>query len=177
VDVKLLGIYLRDHLAGSRAGLELARRAEQENRGNPVGEYLATFRKELEEDRAVVERVMRELGVSFASFKDRAAWVMERVSRLKLNGRLVSYSPLSRVMELEGLCIGTQGRLCLLRALERLARMERRLADIDFAALISRAEMQLRNLDRLRLLAADTAFSNAPLPSGLPAPAGGGARL
>jgi hypothetical protein len=177
MDVKLLGIYLRDHLAGSRAGMELARRAEQENRGNPVGDYLATFWVELEQDRAVVERVMRELGVPHPSFKDRAAWIMERVGRLKLNGRLASYSPLSRVMELEGLCIGTQGRLCLLRALERLARMERRLAGIDFAALIARAEAQLKTLDRLRLLAADTAFSNAPLPSGLHTPVGQGAGL
>ncbi len=177
MDVKLLGIYLKDHLAGSRAGLELARRAEQENRGNPVGDYLSTFRKELEEDRAVLERVMRELGVSHPSFKERAGWLLERVGRLKLNGRLVSYSPLSRVMELEGLCIGTQGRLCLLRALERLARMERRLERIDFAALVARAEAQLKMLDRLRLLAADTAFSNAPLPSGTLATAGHGASL
>lgn len=177
MDVKLLGIYLKDHLAGSRAGLELARRAEDENRGNPVGDYLATFRVELEQDRAVVERVMRELGVPYASFKDRAAWVMERVSRLKLNGRLASYSPLSRVMELEGLCIGTQGRLCLLRALERLSRTERRLAGIDFAALIARAEAQLKMLDRLRLMSTDTAFSNAPLPSGLNMPVGQGAGL
>jgi hypothetical protein len=172
VDAKLLGIYLRDHLAASRAGIELARRAEQENRGNPVGDYLATFRAELEQDRAVVERVMRELGVPHASIKDRAAWVMERVGRLKLNGRLGSYSPLSRVMELEGLCIGIQGRLCLLRTLDRLARMEHRLSGIGFAALIARAEAQRKMLDRLRLLAADAAFSNAPLPSGRLAPMG-----
>lgn len=174
MDLKLLGIYLRDHLAGSRTGLELARRAEHENRGNPVGDYLATFRVELEQDRAVLERVMRELGVSHAPLKDRAAWVLERVGRLKFNGRLVSYSPLSRVMELEGLCIGTQGRLCLLRALERMARLERRLSGIDFGALVARAEAQLKMLDRLRLLAADTAFSNAPLPSGLNTPVGQG---
>lgn len=170
VDVNLLGIYLRDHLAGSRAGLELARRAEHENRGNPVGEYLTVFRVELEQDRAVLERVMKELDVSPPPLKERAMWLMERVGRLKLNGRLMGYSPLSRVMELEGLCMGTQGRLCLLRSLERLARMERRLAGIDFAALIARAEAQLKMLNRLRLLASDTAFSNAPLPSGLHAP-------
>ncbi len=174
MDVKLLGIYLRDHLAGSRAGLELARRAEHENRGNPVGDYLATFRVELEQDRAVVERVMRELGVSPPPLKERAAWLLERVGRLKLNGRLVSYSPLSRVMELEGLCIGTQGRLCLLRSLDRLARIERRLSGIDFGALIARAEAQLKMLNQLRLLASDTAFSNAPLPSGLHTPVGQG---
>jgi hypothetical protein len=43
VDVKLLGIYLNDHLAGSNVGLELARRALRENRDNAVGRYLLSF--------------------------------------------------------------------------------------------------------------------------------------
>ncbi|MDY7225095.1 hypothetical protein [Hyalangium rubrum] len=164
MDVKLLGIYLKDHLAGSRSGIELARRAERENQGNPVGEYLATFLMELEQDRSVLEQVARGLGVSRDILKESAAWVMERASRLKLNGRLVSYSPLSRMMELEGLCIASQGRLCLWRELERLSRTERRLAGFDFAALIARTEAHIKALDRLRLHAADAAFSSAPVP-------------
>jgi hypothetical protein len=163
VNTKLLGIYLRDHLAGSRAGLELARRAAQENRGNPVGDYLSQFAKELKQERATLEQVIGQLGLSQSTLKAGAAWVMERVGRLKLNGHLLTYSPLSRMMELEGLCVAVQGKLSLWRLLERLARTEARLAGFDFSALITRSIAQQAMLDRLRLMAADTAFTNAPL--------------
>ncbi len=168
MDVKLLGIYLNDHLAGALAGLELARRAERENRGNPLGDFLATLLTELEQDRAVLEQVMRALKVPRDTFKQSAAWLVERLGRLKLNGRIVRYSPLSRLVELEGLCLGSQGRRAMWRALRRLARTERYLASFDFEALVERAEMQWRTLERWRLQAADTAFSNAHFaPTGL----------
>jgi hypothetical protein len=63
MDVKLLGIYLNDHLAGSAAGLELARRAARENRGTPLGDFLSTLATELQEDRALLQQVQRALGV------------------------------------------------------------------------------------------------------------------
>jgi hypothetical protein len=171
MDVKLLGIYLNDHLAGSAAGLELARRAARENQGTPLGDFLATFANELQEDRAVLQQVQRTLNVPRDHIKQSVMWLLERVGRLKLNGRIVSYSPLSRMMELEGLFLGSQGRRLLWRLLKRLARTERRLAGFDFDALIARTEMHLRGLERWRLLAADTAFMKVPLLSGGLSPA------
>jgi len=161
MDVKLLGIYLNDHLSGSRAGIELARRAERENRGNALGDYLATLIRELEQDRTVVQDVLRELKVPQNTLKQSAAWLLEKAGRLKLNGRLVRYSPLSRLWELEGLCLGTQGRRSMWRALRRLARTERSLSTFDFEGLVARTEQQLKTLERWRLQAADTAFTNA----------------
>lgn len=163
MDVKLLGIYLNDHLAGSGIGLELARRAARENRGTPLGDFLSTLIKELEEDRVMLQQVQRALKVPRNHLKQGSAWLMERLGRLKLNGRLIGYSPLSRMLELEGLFIGSQGRRLLWRMLKRLARTDRRLAGFDFEALIARTEQQLRGLERWRLLAADTAFTHAPL--------------
>jgi hypothetical protein len=158
VNVALLRIYLNDHLAGSTLGLELARRARSENRGNAVGEYLDTLVGELREDRATLQGVMSTLGLRRDPVKLSAAWVGEKLGRLKLNGRLTSYSPLSRVEELEGLCLGTEGRLSLWRTLRRLARRDERLGRFDFAALITRAEHQRRTLERLRQQSADEAF-------------------
>jgi hypothetical protein len=173
VDLKLLGIYLNDHLAGSAVGLELARRAARENRGNPVGDYLDTFVTELEQDRALLERVMRGLGIPRDNIKQGAAWLLEKLGRLKLNGRLVRYSPLSRMFELEGLFVASQGRRALWRLLKRLARTEKALAGIDFDALVARTEVQLRALERWRLLSADTAFTHARFLPGTLATAGG----
>ena len=38
-----------------------------------------------------------------------AGWVAEKAGRLKLNGSLLTYSPLSRLVELEGLSLGVEG--------------------------------------------------------------------
>jgi hypothetical protein len=173
MDLKLLGIYLNDHLAGSRMALEAAQRSERENRGNPVGDYLAAFIAELEADRSALTELMRELGVARDPLKEGAAWVAERVGRLKLNGRLLRYSPLSRLVELEGLCIGVEGKLSMWRALRRLAATEPRLQAFDFEALIARAEAQRTALERLRLQAAGAAFAERVVPVGqTPSPVG-----
>ena len=173
MDLKLLGIYLNDHLASSRGGLALVQRTERENRGNPVGDYLATLLAELEADRGALFEVMHALGVTRDSMKEGAVWVAERVGRLKLNGRLLRYSPLSRLVELEGLCVGVEGKLSLWRTLSRLARTEPRLQAFDFESLIARAEAQRAALERLRLQAADTAFADKVAPVGrTPSPVG-----
>ncbi|MDC0715181.1 hypothetical protein POL68_42425 [Stigmatella sp. ncwal1] len=172
MNVKLLGIYLNDHLAGSRFGLDLASRAARRNRGNAVGDFLSTLQTGLEQDRAVLERVMQGLSIPRDRLKEGTAWAVAWMERLKPNGGgLTGYSPLSRVMDLEALCIGTRGRICMWRALERLSRTEPRLAGMDFAACIERAEEQLKMLEQLRLRAADTAFASEPLPSGASIPA------
>jgi hypothetical protein len=175
MDTKLLGIYLNDHLAGSRAGLELAHRTERENRHNPVGDYLASLIAELEEDRDTLLKVMQALGISRDAVKEGAAVLGERLGRLKLNGRLLRYSPLSRVVELEGLCLGCEGRLGLWRTLRRLARTEARLKAFDFDAHLARVEAQHSALERLRLQAVDTAFSDTHVPlRPTPSPVGRG---
>ena len=158
MNLDLLGIYLNDHLAGSVIGLELSHRLKAENEGNSVGEYLGVFLPELREDRATLEGVMMALGVKRDRVKAGVAWVGEKLGRLKLNGRLLSYSPLSRFVELEALSLGTEGRLSLWRTLRRLARKDERLARFDFAMLITRAEHQRRTLERLRQQSGDEAF-------------------
>jgi hypothetical protein len=162
MDAKRLGIYLNDHLAGSVAGLELALRTEAENRSNPVGRYLAALIPELKHDQAVLEAVMQALELGQDPLKTRAAWLSEKLGRLKLNGTLVRYSPLSRLVELEGLCVATEGRLSLWRTLARLQSQDPRLAAFDFAPLVFRAEAQRDALQHLRLQAVDVAFSDEP---------------
>ena len=38
-------------------------------------------------------------------------WALEKLSRLKPNGALIAYSPLDRVVELEGLTVGITGKI------------------------------------------------------------------
>jgi hypothetical protein len=157
IERRLLAIYLSDHLAGATGGVELARRARASNRGAKPGEALARICAEIEADRATLERVMEQLGVKRNSAKVAGAWAAEKLGRLKLNGRLTGYSPLSHLIELEMLHIGITGKIQLWQALKET--QDARLAKFDLPSLIERAESQRAAVERLRLDAAREAFA------------------
>jgi hypothetical protein len=157
-----LRIYLNDHLAGSVAGLELAKRSLATNEGNEYGRLLDRMVAEIEEDQAALRDVMARLEVPAARPKLAAAWAAEKVGRLKLNGQLRGYSPLSRLLELEGLVVGVRGKLALWRSLEQFAAVEPRLAPVDLGRLVARANAQLEELEAHRLRAAATALHAPP---------------
>lgn len=154
----MLEIYLNDHLAGATAVRELARRAAGSNRGSAYGPFLELLAAEIDEDRETLLTIMAALGAGTDRLKVTAAWGAEKLGRLKLNGRLLGYSPLSRVVELEGLALGVSGKLALWRALQELAVQEPRLEGFDLDALIARGERQRDELESHRLLAAAEAF-------------------
>lgn len=147
-----LAIYLNDHLAGSTAGVELARRAASSNEGNDYGRVLSAIAREIEEDRATLEAMMDRLDVGRDRVKTLAAWLGEKAGRLKPNGRLLSYSPLSRLEEIEFLLLGVSAKLSLWRALDHT------IGGIELAELEARAESQRERLEALRLRAAREAL-------------------
>lgn len=153
----LLAIYLNDHLAGATAGVELARRLRGSNRDDPVfGSPLGEICAEIEADRETLKAIMDRLGVGQGKLKPPLAVIGERLGRLKLNGSLWSYSPLSRLDELEILQLGVSGKRRLWRALEHTHADD--LTDFDLGALAERATAQLRRLEALHLKAADLAL-------------------
>jgi hypothetical protein len=154
---RLLDIYLQDHHAGATAGVELARRTAGTNGGGPFAGELKTIAGEIEQDLASLERIMADLGVRQDRRKDVSAWIGEKLGRLKRNGTWLSYSPLSRVVELEGLVIGVTGKQALWEALAD-STGERFAADLE--QLAKRARDQRRRLDELRRRAAQTAFAD-----------------
>jgi hypothetical protein len=158
VDTRLIAIYLNDHLAGSTGGVELARRTLGANRGTAFEAPLERLATEIAEDREALLDVMTRLEVARDPLKVWAGWLAEKCGRLKLNGRLTGYSPLSRVLELELLALGVEGKRALWRALARVAESDARLEGVDLDALIGRAERQRRLLERERLRAAELAF-------------------
>jgi hypothetical protein len=161
IGVRLLAIHLQDHLAGSTVGLELARRTAGANRGSEFGAPLADLRDEVAEDRLTLLDVMRRLDVAPDRLKVAAAWAAEKAGRLKLNGQLHGYSPLSRVIELEGLAMGVSGKRKLWDLLRRMP-ADVRLAGIDFAQLVARADDQLARIEELHGRATAVAFGATP---------------
>lgn len=154
---ELLAIYLNDHLAGATFGIELARRLRASNRDDPEFEpALAEVCAEIEADRETLKAAMDQLGMGQSKLKPLAAILGERLGRLKLNGRLWSYSPLSRLDELELLQIGVVGKRRLWRALEHTHADD--LPGFELGALAGRATEQLRRLETLHLKAAALAL-------------------
>jgi hypothetical protein len=160
IERRLLAIYLSDHLAGATGGVELARRARSGNRGTKLGEALEELCAEIEADRTTLERVMERLEVKRNFPKIAGAWAAEKLGRLKLNGRLTGYSPLSRLLELELLHIGITGKIQLWQALDET--QGAKLAKFNLPALVKRAESQRAAVESLRLDAAREAFAGEP---------------
>jgi hypothetical protein len=158
LDKKLLGIYLNDHLAGSTMGRELCKRALGENRDNELGPFLETLLEQIVEDRETLRQMMRRLGVGEDRVKAVVPWFAERIGRLKLNGSLLGYSPLSRVVELEALSLGVEGKLALWRNLQTVEAAE--LEEFDLGELEGRALAQRSGLEEQRLEAARLAFTD-----------------
>ena len=150
----LLRIYLNDHLAGSTVGLSLARRTLRSNPDGELGDFLRRLVAQVEEDRATLLRVMDALGVRRNPVKERGAKLLEVAGRLKLNGQVRGYSDLSRVLELEGLVLGVEGKRALWDALQQSGRS----VPVDLDALRARAAEQQEGLERHRRAAARRAF-------------------
>jgi hypothetical protein len=142
----LLAIYLQDHLAGSTLGVELARRAAAQNAGTPLGTALQSLTRELESDREALRSIMSSLQIAPDRLKNVLAWTGEKAGRLKLNGRIASHSPLSALVELEGLIVGVNGKRAMWRALRRLAAGDARLSSEHLDELTARADRQLEAL-------------------------------
>lgn len=160
---KLLRIYLQNHLAGATAGVELSRRVRRENEGTPYGERLAKLAEDIEADRRSLETLMDDLGFGADRLKNIAFWAGEKAGRLIPNGQLTGYSPLSRVVELEGLQIGVMGKRSMWHTLQGLVDSEPKLDADRLARLLERADRQLDTLHELRLRAGREAFAGSPV--------------
>jgi hypothetical protein len=156
-----LATYLNDHLGGATGGVELARRLAASNQGTEYGPPLQDVARQIEEDVATLRDIVARFGVEEDRIKQTVAYAAEKVGRLKLNGQLLGYSPLSRLVELEGMMLGVTGKNAMWTVLNENYGQDPRLAGIDLAQLIARAKEQRVTLERLRRRAATEAIAAA----------------
>lgn len=158
IDQEMLSIYLNDHFGGSVVGVELARRTASAHRGTESGPDLERIAGEIAEDREALKDIMAALDIPIRQYKAIGGWVVEKAGRLKPNGRLLTRSPLSNLVELEGLLLGVEGKGAGWRALRALAEHDSRLDTTQLDTLIARARSQADTLEQLRMRAAAEAF-------------------
>lgn len=161
-----LEVYLRDHFAGSTAGLALVRRARRTSTGTDLHEVLAALEVEIDDDRRTLRDLMSRLAVTPSSFKSAVGAVAELVARLKGNGRLVRRSPMSPVVELEGLAAGIVTKRNLWHSLRAAVPAHQQLQADELDVLIDRATAQLERVQAAHDRAAAAALGGPP-PAGV----------
>ena len=150
---RYLPIYLDDHLAAATAAAELTKRIRAAAEGE-LGELMQELATEVEHDREALRDLMRQVGAGEDRVKVFVGFTGEKLGRFKLNGHLVSPSPLSRLTELDGLRLLLEGKRALWRTLREAGYDE-----LDFAALEARAEAQLERIEPHRLAAARSSLA------------------
>lgn len=157
-----LAVYLNDHMAAATGAVELSRRVAASNRDTEYGAALAELSTEIAQDRRALASIMDRLQIRRDPIKSLAGWSAEKLGRLKLNGQLTGYSPLSRLEELEILALGVTGKLLLWEALGQTE-----IPADELEQLTERARSQRERIERLRHDAAVEALSE-PAPDDSP---------
>ena len=153
-----LDVYLNDHLAASAAAVELVERLVANNEDEALDTYLTELGQQVEADRGTLKKVMERLGVEPSTSKQVAGKVLETLSRFRLNERVTGSADVSRLMEIETLSLGIEGKLALWRALAHIVGSRPELAGFDLPSLMDRAVQQRSGLEPFRLEAAAKAL-------------------
>jgi nucleoside-diphosphate-sugar epimerase len=157
MDSYVFGLYLTDHFTGATAGLERMERMAQDYRDTPLAAELAEVVEQLRGERELYRDLLDTLGVPRRRYRQVGAWLGERAGRLKLNGRVLTRSPMTPVLEAELMRSAVTGKIGGWRTLQEHAG-ELGLDPAQFAELVELAEGQLAMLERLHGYARERAF-------------------
>jgi hypothetical protein len=141
-NLDLLGIYCNDHLAASTGGIELVSRMLGRHRGGVYEARLQQLLDELREERAALRASITALGLPIRQYKQVGAWIGEKISRGKLNGHLLSRSPLSDLVEFEFIATAVLAKRAGFETLREIAAVDSRLDGALLDRLIAQADKQ-----------------------------------
>lgn len=161
----LLGVYCNDHLAAATGGIELVGRMLGRHRGTRHQQPLENLLAELREERNLLQSSMQILGIPVRHYKQIGSWLGEKVARLKLNGHLLSRSPLSDLIEFEFLATAVLAKRQGFETLRVVATVDDRLDADALEAMIGQADRQHRWLADTRREVAAEVFDGDPGPA------------
>jgi hypothetical protein len=157
VDKKLFGLYLSDHLAGATAGQGRIERMARDFTDTPFHAELTALAAQIREEREYVRGLVGDFDLPRRMPRRAAAWVAERAGRLKLNGRVVSRSPMTLLLESELMRSAVMGKLGMWQTLHDLSG-DLGLDGSRFDELATRARAQIGTLDRIHEYARRRSF-------------------
>ena len=162
----LLGVYCNDHLAAATGGIELVSRMLGRHRGGRHQARLEELLDELREERAALRASMAALDLPVRQYKQVALWLGEKLTRAKLNGHLLSRSPLSDLVEFEFIATAVLAKRAGFETLRGgRRRSSRRLDAALLERLIAQADKQHDWLADVRREVAAEVFGGHPGPA------------
>lgn len=110
IDTSLLRTYLSDHLTGATAGRARSRKMTEWYADSPLSPDLTRVAAEIDEEHDRLKQLIDDLGLTQPLPKVLLARVGEMAGRLKANGRVLTGSPMSPLLELELLRSAVNGK-------------------------------------------------------------------
>jgi len=150
--------YLNDHLAGSVGALELLDRLIDTYREKPLEHFFRNLRDDVQQDQEQLKELMQKLGADESTVQKAGAWLVEKLSRAKIELSEEAEGEVGLLLALEALVLGITGKRSLWRALQSASRTVPQLARLDYAGLENRAIEQCERVEAKRLETARTAF-------------------
>lgn len=146
-----IATYLNDHLAGSVVAIELMENLQAVYAETPVADFIAKLRADIEADQSELQSLMGSLEVSESKTRKASAWLMEKVTELKLRLDDPTRGDLRLFESLEALSLGIEGKKSLWLALASAAEVSPRLRLVDYERLKQRAEEQRDRVETKRI--------------------------
>ena len=143
--------YLNDHLAGSVSAIELLDHLVKTHADEPLGKFFQELRADIVADQEVLKKIVQRFNADESAFRKAGAWLVEKVSRIKLAGSGQKKWQLGLVQAMEVLVLGITGKQLLWRALNAAIGSSPLLRGIDLSRLEERAIEQIERLETQRL--------------------------
>ena len=143
--------YLNDHLAGSVGALELLDRLIATYKGKPLERFFEDLRSEVDADQETLKELIAKLGEKESTVRKAGAWIIEKLSRAKIQLSETCEGEMGLFLALEALALGIHGKRSLWRALAAASETAPHLRGLDYATLEKRAVQQHERVEAHRL--------------------------
>ncbi|GAA1514051.1 hypothetical protein [Nocardioides humi] len=151
MDDEVLHGYLQHHWVGSTAGVSLFQRVARSHGDPAAATVVGELGEEVAGERETLRGLMTAVGVRPSRVGALAARAGEVAGRLKPNGRVLSRSPLTDVLELEALRDAVYGKRGGWEVLRSVADDDPRLDAALLDDLLARSDRQLERLQGLHV--------------------------
>src|SRR3712207_8351893 len=112
------------------------------HKGSRFEEPLEQLLSELRDEKSSLSAIMAAVDVPVRQYKQLGVWVAEKVTRAKLNGRLLSRSPLSDLVEFEFPASAVRAKRSGFETLRIVSEVDGRLDRAELDRLIDQAHHQ-----------------------------------
>ncbi|MFZ1220056.1 MAG: hypothetical protein WAO00_12240 [Chthoniobacterales bacterium] len=143
--------YLNDHLAGSVGALELLDRLIDTYKGNPLGVFFQELRNDIRADQETLQELIQQVGAEESAVRKAGAWLVEKLSRVKMPVSESSEDEMGLFLALEALALGIGGKRSLWQALQAASQARPQLARLNYTSLEKRALEQSERVEARRL--------------------------